>query len=568
MDTALRPPSNGSIPRITLPNVALRRTKMPWRTFLALAVILALIAGSIAIVRVRATSAVTYDTVPLARADFSQTVTATGTVDPQNTISIGSQESGIVSEIDVDYNSHVHKGQVLARLDPSTFQASLDSARAALAQAQGQAQAAAATSAGAPSSIANAEAIARAAQANAQAAQATAAMNAAAIASAQSNVSKTQAALAVAQQTVTRDRTLLAQGYIAQSQLDADAATLVADQAAQQSAVVAVHQATLQASASASAATASNAQTVASTDQTGTAAATAAQQSATAAAAQAAIGIQAASVRSAQQNLDRTTITSPVDGTVIARAVTIGQTVAASFQTPTLFTIAQDLGKMEVDLAVGEPDIGNVRAGENVDFTVLAFPNHVFHGTVSQVRKQSVVQSNVVTYTTVVLVDNRDGKLLPGMTANATIDVATAKNAFVVPLTALTYRPQNGLGGAHHRRHGGSNTAAATAATSNAAPATPNASPWGATTGTTTALATAGGRGWIFVNRKNALVRIPVKIVLVNGTQAAVSPLRDATLSANDAIVVGDSQSDGSTHAANTQQHSPLSGSASMRGFH
>ena len=564
METILRPPSNGSLPHITLPGVALRRTKTPWRTLLALALVLALVTGSIAIVRVRATSAVAYETVPLARQNFSQTVSATGTVDPQNTISIGSQESGIVSEIDVDYNAHVRQGQVLARLDPSTFQASLDSARAALAQARGTAQAASATAGGAPASIANAEATARAAGANAQAAQATAALNAAAIGGAQTGVTKAQSALAVAAQTVARDRTLLAQGYIAPSQLDADAATLVADQAAEQSAVVAVRQATLQAAASASQAIASNAQTAASTDQRGTAAATAAQQSATAVAAQAAIGIQAASVRTAQQNLDRTTITSPVDGTVIARTATIGQTVAASFQTPTLFTIAQDLAKMEVDLAVGEPDIGNVRAGENVDFSVLAYPNRTFHGTVSQVRKQSVVQSNVVTYTTVVLVDNRDGKLLPGMTANATIDVATAKNAFVVPLTALGYRPQAGANGGHRRTHAGS------AAGARPASAAAASSPWGTTAGTTPALATPGGRGRIFVNRKNALARVPVRILLVNGAQAAIAPLGSA-LTSGDAIVVGDSQSDASTaHASGGQQRSPLNGAASssMRGFH
>ncbi len=537
---------------------------MPWRTLLALAVAAALIAGSAAIVRVRSAATVAYQTVPLVRQNFAQTVTATGTVDPQNTISIGSQESGIVSEIDADFNSHVRKGQVLARLDPSTFQASLDSARAALAQARGQAQAAAATAAGAPSNIAGAEATARAARATASAAQATAAMNWAAIASAQSNVSKAQSALAVAQRTVDRDRSLLAQGYIAPSALDADAATLVADRTAAQSAVVGVRQAQLQATASASAATASDAQTAASSDQTGTAAATAAQQAATAAAAASVTGIAAANVRTAEQNLARSTITSPVDGTVIARTATIGQTVAASFQTPTLFTIAQDLGKMEVDLSVGEPDIGNVRAGENVGFTVLAYPNRVFHGTVSQVRKQSVVQQNVVTYTTVVRVDNRDGKLLPGMTANATIDVATAPNALVVPLTALDYHPQPGAAGAagrHHRTHTVANA-------TSAPPGAAGSSPWGATNVTSSALAVTGGRGRIFVKRGNTLARVPVKIVLISGTQAAVAPLRNAKLAAGDAVVIGDSQSDTTAHVATSQQRSPLSGGASLRGFH
>ena len=149
-------------------------------------------------------------------------------------------------------------------------------------------------------------------------------------------------------------------------------------------------------------------------------------------------------MRQAQLNLQKTIVTSPVDGTVVARNVAVGTTVAASFQTPTLFSIAQDLSKMEVDLAVGEPDIGNVKPGESVDFGVLAYPNQTFRGVVSQVRINPVTTQNVVTYTTVVLVDNRAGKLLPGMTANAAIHVAKASNALVVPVAAFAYRPAAG----------------------------------------------------------------------------------------------------------------------------
>jgi len=215
-------------------------------------------------------------------------------------------------------------------------------------------------------------------------------MNQAAVASAQANVTKAQSALAVAQQTVSRDRSLRGQGYIAQSQLDADNANLIAAQSAVQSATVGVRQAQLAATASMSQAAATVDQSAAQVAATGSARSTAAQQAATAAAAQSAIAIAEANVATAQQNLAHTVITSPVDGTVISRAATIGETVAASFQTPTLFSIAQDLGKMEVDLAVGEPDIGAVRRGESVDFSVLAYPNRVFHGVVSQVRQNSV----------------------------------------------------------------------------------------------------------------------------------------------------------------------------------
>ncbi len=424
MDSTMKPPATARLPRVTVPRSAFFSLRS-WQTILALIALLALLAGSVVLVRARSATAVAYTTVPLARQDLVQAVTATGTVNQQNTIAIGSQESGVINEIDVDFNARVHKGQFLAKLDSTTFQSALSSARAALAQAQNQAEADAASAAGAQSSIAGAAANAGAAQATSQAARATAAMNQAAIATAQANVTKAQSALAVAQQTVSRDRSLLAQGYVAQSQLDADNANLIAAQSGLQGATVGVRQAELAATASMSQAAATVDQSVAQVAATGSARSTAAQQAASEAAAQSAIAIQQANVATAQQNLDRTVITSPVDGTVISRTATMGQTVAASFQTPTLFSIAQNLAKMEVDLAVGEPDIGAVCAGENVDFSVLAYPNRVFHGIVSQVRQNSVVTQNVVTYTTVVLVDNRDGTLLPGMTATATI--ATAK---------------------------------------------------------------------------------------------------------------------------------------------
>ncbi|MDQ2908446.1 MAG: efflux RND transporter periplasmic adaptor subunit, partial [Candidatus Eremiobacteraeota bacterium] len=441
--------------------------------------------------------------------------------------------------------------------------------------------------AGARSNVTGATASAGAAQATTQAARATAAMNEAAVASAQANVTKAQSALAVAQQTVSRDRSLLAQGYVAQSQFDADNSNLTSAQSAVQSAVVGVRQAQLQAAASASQAAASVDQSAAQTAASGTAQSGAAQQAATAAAAQSAIAIQRENVATAQQNLDRTVVKSPVDGTVISRTATIGQTVAASFQTPTLFSIAQDLGKMEVDLAVGEPDIGAVRQGENVDFSVLAYPNRTFHGIVSQVRKNSVVAQNVVTYTTVVLVDNHDGTLLPGMTANATITTAKAPNALVVPLGALSYAPPNGT--VTHRRHrsastsanagssayaGSSNPAQSNGANAQAAGAnSPNAaSPWGATNGASTTVPTAGGRSRIYVQRAGKLVRIPVQVVLSNGTQAAVKPLRSATLSAGDAVVVGDSSTAMATSAhGGAAPANPLTGGnnrSAFRGMH
>jgi len=523
----------------------------------AVLLLVAMVVSGLVIVRARTSAAVSFTTVPVAAQTLVQSVTATGTVNPQNTIAVGTQDSGTVSEIDADFNSHVKKGQVLAKLDPTTFQAALEQAQAQLAVAVAQAQSAQATAVGAESGIGNATATEASAVATAQAAVATAHSNAAAVESAESNVTKSQSALVLAQQTLARDRALLAQGYIAQSQADADQSAEVAAQSTLDAAKAAVQQAQLVAQASTSQAVASQAQSSAQNYSEREAQSTAQTQAATADAMEAAVSSAQAAVRAAQLNLDKTVITSPVDGTVIARSVSVGTTVAASLQTPTLFSIAQNLDKMEVDLAVGEPDIGNVRTGDTVDFSVLAFPTTTFHGVVSQVRIDPTTTNNVVTYDTVVLVDNKAGALLPGMTANATIDIAKANDALVVPLAALSYQPAFGAAG--HRAHN---------ASSNVATGT---SPWGATTGNATAAGSASGAARIFVLRAGKLVRIPVTVTLTSGTEAAVRAT-SGTLAAGDAVVTGDATaSSGATHAANASGGNPLAGAfggGSTRGIH
>jgi HlyD family secretion protein len=261
-------------------------------------------------------------------------------------------------------------------------------------------------------------------------------------------------------------------------------------------------------------------------------------------------------VQTAELNLERTIVTSPVDGTVVARNVSVGTTIAASLQTPTLFSIAQNLDKMEVDVAVGEPDIGNVRAGDGVDFSVLAFPNVTFHGVVSQVRIDPTTTNNVVTYDTVVLVNNQDGKLLPGMTANATIDVAKTDDALIVPLSALSYRPAV-AGSTHGHR------------TAGAAPTGTATSPWGATTGNG-ASATTGTAQRIFVLRSGRLVRVPVTVTLESGTQAAVTPSA-GSLAAGDLVVTGDSHVASTSQTTLSQSGNPLAGGlggGAGRGLH
>jgi|GEM_PF-262986 len=571
MHTLERPATNGRVSTVILE--APRRRSRWWFIAAAVVVIVAIVASVIA-VRSRA-GAVTYVTVPVQTGSLAQTVTASGTLNPQNTISIGTQVSGTIAEIDADFNSHVRKGQILAKLDPTTFQAALDQAMASLAQTQAQAQASGATAGGGPSAVAEAQAQAQAAAASARVAQATANASTAAIGTAQTNVTKAQAALSLAQQTVTRDSQLLAQGYIAQSQADSDRSAEVAAQSALDSARTAVTQAQAQAQASQAQIAQANAQQMASSAQTGVSNATAQSQAAQHDAGVAAIGIQQAQVKTAQANLAHTIITSPVDGTVISRQVSLGQTVAASLQTPTLYTIAQDLGKMELDLAVGEPDIGRVAAGDAVSFSVLSYPNRTFTANVAQVRQNPTTVSNVVTYTVVVYVQNHDGALRPGMTANATIKVAHVDNATIVPLAAFSYAPPAGAlgsrrGGRGTRGQRGAGTTAASGAagsqnaaqpnaqTSKSAAGASNASPWGATSASSGGAVTPGATGRIFVLRGGKLQPVPVKVGLVADTQASVTPLR-GTLGATDEVVTGDNSTTSSSRGSSAGGN-PLAG--------
>ena len=162
---------------------------------------------------------------------------------------------------------------------------------------------------------------------------------------------------------------------------------------------------------------------------------------------------QEASLHAAQVNLGYTDIISPVDGTVVSRNVDVGQTVAASFQTPTLFLIAQDLTRMQVDASVSESDVGPVRLGQSAEFTVDAFPHHPFPATVTQVRQAPVTVQNVVTYDVVLGVANPELLLKPGMTANAKIITAEEQNVLIVPLQALRFSPNGGSGKGAREEH-------------------------------------------------------------------------------------------------------------------
>jgi HlyD family secretion protein len=385
------------------------------RRIAALAVIAVLAAGGVVAAKrlTQRRMAVRYITRPAQYTDISSTVTETGTVNPVDQIQVGTQVSGTIATLGADFNSRVKKGQVLATLDPTSFQAAVQQQSAALEAAQS-------TAAAASSTLAQARVGVQTAQANYQQALAS-------LTNAQAGATKAKAQLALAQTTVKRDQSLLGQGYIAQSQMDTDTTAAQAAQDDYNAALAAISVAQAQAASALS--------QVRSAEQ--------AVQTASAQAAAAAHQVASASaqLRQAQYNLSRTVITSPVDGVVMARNVSVGQTVAASLQTPTLFTLASNLKDMQVDTSVDEADVGSVQAGDAAKISVTAYPNVTFNGTVQQVRVNPTVVSNVVTYDAVVAVHDDSGRLFPGMTAQVTISTSTRTHVLAVPLQALLFRP-------------------------------------------------------------------------------------------------------------------------------
>jgi len=284
-----------------------------------------------------------FGTDKVVRGDIEMAVTATGTVNPVTTVLVGTQVSGTIKNIYVDFNSPVKKGQLIARIDPALFEAQVNQARANLFAAK-------------------------------------------------ANLEKAEATLVDTKRTMERNKELLAKNLIAQSDLD----------------------------------------TAETNYETAKASVSAAKSQ---------VAQNEAALSSAETNLFYTKIESPVDGIVVSRNVDVGQTVAASFQTPTLFSIAQDLTKMQIDTNVAEADIGNVRVGQDVEFTVDAYSDITFKGRVWQVRNAPITVQNVVTYDVVIQVANPELKLKPGMTANVSIIISLKKDVLKIPNAALRFKP-------------------------------------------------------------------------------------------------------------------------------
>jgi len=327
----------------------------------------------------------TYFTSAVERGDIMSIVQATGTINAVTTVQVGSQVSGNIQTLRADFNSRVKKGQVIAELEPSLFKARLQQATADLENAK----------------------------ANIKALEANIEVQRADLASSKANVDKARATANQAKLDLNRALELFQQGIVATAQRD-----------------------TAQSNYDAAAAglSATEAQVVQSQARLRSMAAQLEQGKAQ-------VAQREAAVDASRVDVEHTVIYAPIDGTVVARNVDVGQTVAASLQAPTLFTIAQDLTQMLVYVKTDESDVGNVRVGARSTFKVDAFPNETFAGQVKEVRINPQTVQNVVTYDTVIEFSNPDQKLLPGMTAYVTIPVAMARDTIKIPNGALRFRP-------------------------------------------------------------------------------------------------------------------------------
>ncbi len=333
------------------------------------------------------------------RGSLTAAVSATGNLNAVITVQVGSQISGQIKQLMADFNTVVKRGQVIARIDPETFDAKVNQARADVEAAR--------------ATVGNQQAQVERASADVENARAAAA-------EAKAQTARADVALLDAKRDYDRKVELFRRELIAQS--DRDTA-----QATHDSAVAALE--------------AARAREQATKASIGSAEAQLRVAEAALKSAQAQVQQKDAVLRQAQVDLDHTIITAPVDGVVVARQVDVGQTVAASLQAPVLFTIAQDLTQMQVETSVDEADIGRIRLDGPATFTVDAFPGDTFAGRVVQIRKAAQVVQNVVTYTVVVAVSNPEGKLLPGMTANVKLVVAEKSSVLKVPNSALRFRP-------------------------------------------------------------------------------------------------------------------------------
>lgn len=381
-----------------------------------LSVVLLITAGSLYyFFFIRKSGSVEYITAPVTRGNLINKVSATGTMQAVTTVQVGSQASGTISAIYVDFNSAVHKGQVIAELDPSSLQAQVQQAEANLEQSQAAYKTALAN-------LANARAQLSAAKSNVL-------NQTAGVSSAKGNLDSLKAQSDDALSFLKKQQTLFSEGIIAQRDVEVAETSYKSALAKYQQAAAQVNQAQVtEQSAKSSGIEQANATIQQMQSQVQVAAAQ--------------IDQNKAALNLAKINLSHTTITSPINGVVVSRQVDVGQTVAASLSAPVLFSIANDLTQMQVIANIDEADIGGINQTDKVNFTVDAFPGQMFNGTINQIRLNAQTVQNVVTYNVVINVDNPDQKLLPGMTANLTFIIAEKDNVIKIPNAAFRFVPQ------------------------------------------------------------------------------------------------------------------------------
>jgi HlyD family secretion protein len=362
------------------------------------------------------------------KGDISQTVSANGTINPVTLVSVGTQVSGTVKKLYVDFNSKVEKGQILLELDDALLSAQQKQSLA--------------------------------------------------------NVQNAQASLELATANEARMRSLFAQEYVSRQELDSAVQTKKS--------------------------------------------------------AEAQLNLAQATVERDRANLAYSVIRSPVSGVVVDRSVDVGQTVAASLQTPTLFKIAQDLSRMQIDANFAEADIGSIRVGQSVHFTVDAFPDRSFNGVVKVVRLNPISQQSVVTYDVVINVDNPEKILLPGMTAYVTIVVAERKDALLVPNVALRFKPAN----SENQKPSSNQSKEAKSSVDR---------PAGASGAKTSKQKRDGYSGKVFLLEKNELKPINVSLGITDNRNTEIV---GGDLKPGDQIVIGEAQAMG---------NSPNSSSSPMR---
>lgn len=414
--------------------------KLSWEKVLGRKKRLILAGGTLAILGLAAyyylgnqATATQYLTARVERGNLRNTVTATGTLQAVTTVQVGSQASGTISALYADFNSAVKKGQIVAQLDPAVSKAQVDQARANLQQANASLQQARAA-------VANSRAGVSDAQARGLAARSTVQNNQAGVSGAQANLAVLKAQQDDALSYLKQQESLLKSGVVPKRDYDVAETAYRTSEARYNQAAAQLNQAVLSEQMSSSSGIAQ------SQAQVQQAQAQVQQAQAQVQQAQAQVQQAEAALRLAEVNLAHTTITSPIDGIVVSRDVSVGQTVAASLSAPTLFTIANDLTQMQVIANIDQADIGLVEQAKSVKFSVDAFPGKDFDGKIQQMRLNPQNVQNVVTYNVVIDVNNPDQKLKPGMTANLTITIDERNNVLKVPNSALRFVPQDAAG--------------------------------------------------------------------------------------------------------------------------